>query len=201
MEAVLEPAMQAVAQGWATLKQTEAIAPAVEALESGWIAVDAVVSEAVFDGLAKAGLPLREWGQSPITAGLPFVASPTPLLAWIAFYLTVVVLGLLMGGGSESKASSQPKSEPLLLRMFVQMHNLFLILLSGYMFGGTVYYAWKAGYNFWGNGYNESEVKLGQVIYVFYISKWYEFFDTVRPLPGSLLPPRGANYVWFDHHC
>jgi len=197
MEQVLAPAMEAVAQGWAALKAQEAYAPTLEAMEQGWLKLDATVSEAVFVGLEKVGLPLREWGQSPITSKLPFVASPTPLLVWIAIYLLVVLLGLLMGGGGK-KSTSTKSTDPFLVRAFVQLHNLFLIVLSSYMFGGTVYFATKAGYNFWGNAYHPSEVELGQVIYVFYMSKWYEFFDTfIMLMKGNL---NQVSFLHVYHH-
>lgn len=158
-----------------------------------WEALDAKVSDAVFAGLGKVGLPIKEWGQSPATAHLPFVASPTPLLVWIAVYLTVVLSGLATG--SLFSKPQEKKPDPFWLKAFVQMHNVFLIALSSYMFGGAIYEAYSNGYNFWGNAYNEKQTGMAFVIYVFYMSKWYEFFDTVSS-PGTslsaLYPPNSA---------
>lgn len=144
---------------------------ALEAAGAAWASVDKAVSGAVFRVLLDWGLPIRDWGLSPITAELPCVASPTPLMLWIAFYLVVVLLGLLRGAPAKS-------ADPLWLKVFVQLHNVFLIALSSYMSGGALYYAWKGGYSFWGNGYKPSETEMGRIVYVFYMSKWYEFFDT-----------------------
>ena len=60
-----------------------------------------------------------------------------------------------------------------------QVHNVILIALSAWMAGSAVYWAFQYGYHFWGNGFKASETELGMTIYVFYLSKFYEFFDTV----------------------
>mmetsp|Transcript_36502 Transcript_36502/g.103097 ORF Transcript_36502/g.103097 Transcript_36502/m.103097 type:complete len:290 (-) Transcript_36502:1379-2248(-) len=159
-----------------------------------WEQVDTAVSTAVFETVEAAGIPLRQWKISPITADLPFVASPTPLMLWIAFYLIVVLGGLIFIKPSDEAK----KKEPLLLRIFVQCHNVFLIGLSSYMFGGAIYQAWKNGYNFWGNGYKETETEMGLVMYIFYMSKWYEFFDTFIMLMKGNLKQVSLLHVY--HH-
>ena len=60
-----------------------------------------------------------------------------------------------------------------------QVHNVILIALSAWMAGSAVYWAVQYGYRFWGNGFKASETELGMTIYVFYLSKFYEFVDTV----------------------
>lgn len=62
----------------------------------------------------------------------------------------------------------------------VQSHNLFLILLSSWMSASACLHAWRLRYRFWGNAYSDSEGSLATVVYVFYVSKLYEFMDTVR---------------------
>ena len=67
----------------------------------------------------------------------------------------------------------------------VQVHNVVLIVLSASMAASALYWAREGGYNFWGNAYKPSEREMGLTIYVFYMSKFYEFFDTVRrPMPA-----------------
>ncbi len=65
------------------------------------------------------------------------------------------------------------------VRTASQVHNVILIALSAWMAGSAVYWAFQYGYRFWGNGFKASETELGMTIYVFYLSKFYEFFDTV----------------------
>ena len=65
------------------------------------------------------------------------------------------------------------------LQALVQLHNVNLILLSSYMSASAVYNAWKYGYKVWGTGYSPAEVDMGRTVYIFYISKLYEFVDTV----------------------
>ena len=71
------------------------------------------------------------------------------------------------------------------------MHNLILILLSAGMAGSAVYWAVKGGYNFWGNAFKPSEREMALTIYVFYMSKFYEFFDTVC----AVLPREEIEYL------
>ena len=59
-----------------------------------WGTVDRWVSNAVFHGLSQLGLPEILQGPSPITAGLPYIDSPTPQVLSAAAYLTVVLCGL-----------------------------------------------------------------------------------------------------------
>ena len=67
-----------------------------------------------------------------------------------------------------------------------QVHNVVLIALSAWMAGSAVYWATQYGYRFWGNGFKASEKELGITIYVFYLSKFYEFFDTVSRRHAAL---------------
>ncbi len=57
-------------------------------------AIDRWVSTAVFHGLSQLGLPEVLQGPSPITAGLPFIDSPTPQVLSATAYLAVVLCGL-----------------------------------------------------------------------------------------------------------
>ena len=61
----------------------------------------------------------------------------------------------------------------------LQTHNVVLIVLSAGMAASSVFWARAHGYSLWGNAYRASERSMGLTIYVFYVSKFYEFFDTV----------------------
>lgn len=138
-----------------------------------WRQWDDLVSTAVTHGLQAVGFSDIQ-KPSPVTAHRFFTRSPTPLVTVMAAYLIVVLVGLAV-----RKPRASKKEDPWLLRVFLQAHNLFLISLSAYMFGGTVYQAVKNRYSFWGTGYKDSEVGMANVIYVFYVSKIYEYMDTV----------------------
>ena len=63
----------------------------------------------------------------------------------------------------------------------------------------TIYQAFVVNsYSFWGQGYSVKEVGMGRIIYVFYMSKWYEFFDTfVMVLKGNL---HQVSFLHVYHH-
>jgi elongation of very long chain fatty acids protein 4 len=68
----------------------------------------------------------------------------------------------------------------------VQVHNVVLIVLSAGMAASSIYWARAHNYSFWGNAYRPSERAMGLTIYVFYVSKFYEFFDTVGAAAGCV---------------
>lgn len=74
------------------------------------------------------------------------------------------------------------------MRLLSQVHNVVLIVLSAGMAASSVYWARAHNYSFWGNAYRASERNMGLTIYVFYMSKFYEFFDTVRGISCWVLP-------------
>lgn len=47
------------------------------------------------------------------------------------------------------------------------------------MSGSAVYWAVRYGYRLWGNAYSPSQPELAHTVWLFYMSKFYEFFDTV----------------------
>ncbi len=53
------------------------------------------------------------------------------------------------------------------------------ITLSAYMSGSAVYWAVQYGYRLWGNAYSPTQKELAHTVWLFYMSKFYEFFDTV----------------------
>lgn len=141
-----------------------------------WHKYDAVVSKHVFSMLSRMGYAEARKPASPLTRGKPLIDSPTPMITLATAYLLIVILGTLF---YRIKGPRKQKSDPLWLRVLVQVHNTFLVILSSYMSLTTAYCAWKYSYRFWGQGYSSSEKDMGWIIYVFFLSKIYEFMDTV----------------------
>ena len=86
----------------------------MEALAGAYARADAAVKPAVFAGLKAAlGLDLAgPGGLSPLTAGLPGLESPTPLLCWMATYLVVISLGLAFRTPKRKGAEDQQGNRP-----------------------------------------------------------------------------------------
>ena len=62
------------------------------------------------------------------------------------------------------------------------MHNLFLVVLSGYMTLETINQAFfRNNYKIMGNGIDSTEAGAGmaRIVWIFYASKVVEFIDTV----------------------
>lgn len=98
------------------------------------------------------------------------------MVTMVLGYLTIVFLGL---SNLKLRGQRPPRKEdPSWLKLFVQVHNLILILLSAGMASSAVYFAVQGGYTLWGNAFKLSERGMALTIYVFYLSKFYEFFDT-----------------------
>nr|ACK99719.1 delta-6 polyunsaturated fatty acid elongase [Lobosphaera incisa] len=166
------------------------------ALTAAWHKYDAIVSRFVFDGLRRVGLQEIQGHPSVITAHLPFIASPTPQVTFVLAYLLIVVCGV---AALRTRKSSAPREDPAWLRLLVQAHNLVLISLSAYMSSAACYYAWKYGYRFWGTNYSPKERDMGGLIYTFYVSKLYEFVDTlIMLLKGKV---EQVSFLHVYHHA
>ena len=156
------------AQGW------------LESVLDAWGRWDALVDGCAKSALTRFGfVELAKTGS--VASNWPLVSSFTPLAASWLIYLTMVFGGLAFW---RSEAGSLLKrrrfgTDPLWLRSIVQAHNLFLIGLSIYMCSTTSFQAWKNGYAFWGTGYRKSELGMARIIYIFFLSKIYEYLDTV----------------------
>lgn len=162
-----------------------------------WNRWDAAVSKIVFNGLYDLGIKEIKDNPSVITADLPFVASPTPVVSCIIGYLVIVITSV-----AYQKMFPKPPvaRDPLWLRIAVQAHNVFLIALSLYMCLGAIYNAWINEYSFWGNGYNPEEVGMGITVYIFYMSKLYEFFDTYIMLLKGKDEKKKKKYLWWGKY-
>ena len=124
-----------------------------------------------------------------ITGKLPLVASPSQLMIAIAAYLAMVITSLVASSLSSSAAShattgtkkQKKKHSSVFLTSLVLVHNLFLVALSAFMCAAGIAISIKRGYlyRFVGNGMDETDTALAKLVYVFYVSKIYEFLDTV----------------------
>ena len=64
----------------------------------------------------------------------------------------------------------------------------------------VAYHAYEGGYKVWGNAYKPSERGMASMIYIFFVSKIYEFMDTfIMLLKGNLQQVPAA--IAFVRHC
>ncbi|KAG0564642.1 hypothetical protein KC19_8G127500 [Ceratodon purpureus] len=151
--------------------------------------IDSVVHR-VLEGFM--GLDLRK--PSAITADLPFVRSPTPVVLAIAAYIVVVWLW----SSYIRRAGLKPRHDPVWLQAIVVVHNSFLCCLSLYMGCGILIEARRHRYSFWGNHGNDEQVQMGFYVYIFFVSKLYEFMDTALMLMRRNL--RQITFLHLYHH-
>lgn len=147
----------------------------MDQVRGAWHRYDAAVSRTVFDILYRLGYDQAKGPASPSTRGLPLIDSPTLQVTFVLAYLLIVGLGYI----KHSVARGKQRPDPLWLKTLVQIHNVNLIVLSSYMSYTAAALAWKYSYRFWGQAYRPSERDMGQIVYIFYVSKLYEFVDTV----------------------
>jgi elongation of very long chain fatty acids protein 4 len=145
----------------------------MEVVERFYDELDGKVSQGVYALLGSFGVELTD---TPTTKGLPLVDSPTPIILGVSVYLTIVIGGLLWIKARDLKPRA---SEPFLLQALVLVHNLFCFALSLYMCVGITYQAITWRYSLWGNAYNPKHKEMAILIYLFYMSKYVEFMDTV----------------------
>ena len=136
-------------------------------------------------GATSLGFPLAH--RDPTTSAMPLINKPSEPFLLIVGYIAAVMLWraalVASGGGAAGAAGKKPKAkstkfEPTFQNLVVVGHNVFLTLLSAYMFVGVVTEAVRNKYGIFLNGYNPKETQMAWFIYVFYVSKFYEFLDT-----------------------
>eukprot|EP00732_Lithocolla_globosa_P003780 Lithocolla_globosa_v1_NODE_3176_length_1740_cov_8.779228.p1 type:complete len:309 gc:universal NODE_3176_length_1740_cov_8.779228:1029-103(-) len=100
------------------------------------------------------------------------LTNPFDALALAIFYLVFVVFLLPILMKPFDKFS---------LRLFSLFHNFFLVILSAYMWLEIIHQAFRGNYVLFGNGCDQSENgwSMARIIWVFYVSKAYEFIDTM----------------------
>ena len=124
------------------------------------------------------------------------VASPTILLTSLMAYFIIVGTGVRV---LKDKPKDPTKKDPAWVRGLVIFHNVFLVALSLYMCGGCLLEAYKNGYSVWGNEYNPKETAMAHYIWVFYVSKMYEFLDTFIMLIKNNL--KQVSFLHVYHHA
>ncbi|OUS42014.1 ELO family [Ostreococcus tauri] len=163
-------------------------------LRLAWTTWDAVISRLTFASLDAFG-----WQVYPVnetTRRWPAVESPTLLISCLIVYLLIVCGGRK---SLSSKSTDNKERENPYLKVFVIVHNTFLILLSAYMCLGCIFEAYNNGYKFWGNKYDAGQTKLAGFIYLFFVSKIYEFIDTfIMLLKGNV---KQISFLHVYHHA
>lgn len=146
---------------------------------------------------------LRDLGDdtetTPITAHLPLVTSPTPFVLLMSFYCIVVFTAYPIIYFTK-KPSSEKKPDGLLLSLFIKFHNIFLAVLSLWMGVMIMYYWYTLGYKPWGIAFDPKRDKdIAFVMWVFYVSKYYEFWDTfIMLIKGNL---NQVSFLHVYHHA
>lgn len=108
--------------------------------------------------------------KSSHAASLPLM-NPFHVILIILVYLVVIFFGVIF-----MKAFNRFN-----LKLYSILHNLFLVSLSGYMVYEVLNQAFVVGnYTFWGNNFDATEkgFPMAKIIWLFYISKIFEFNDT-----------------------
>jgi len=111
----------------------------VERLRYLWQRWDVAVTKSILDMFENAGWEqIRE--PSPYTRDLPLVRRPTSVVTAIVAYLTIILSSvfLMSTRGSKQADAKQKKQDPAWLKAFMFFHNIFLVVLSTYMFVETI---------------------------------------------------------------
>ena len=106
-----------------------------------------------------------------LTHNMPLMDVRHAVVISIAYIVVVFVLVQVM----------KMKERPFELFYFRVIHNAFLVLVSGYLTVGIGMEAWKNNYSlFCNDGISpDADRPMAFLIWVFYVSKIYEFLDTV----------------------
>lgn len=124
----------------------------------------------------------------PNTAQLPLMDLNSLLMFEAGYFLMLLVLTPIM----------KNMEKPFKLKTFKLIHNFFLWALSGYMCVETIRQAILGNYSLFGNdlekGHEPHAKGMAHVIWVFYVSKYVEFVDTLVMLLGAKF-----NQVSFLH--
>ena len=111
-----------------------------------------------------------------ITTNLILIQKPSIVLMINIMYLLFVLASKYI----RPKFKRIPRNERYVIKYLMSFYNIILILISYKILIGIIYETYfKNQYSLWGNEYNAYETNLAYLIYMFYISKYYEYFDTV----------------------
>jgi hypothetical protein len=106
-------------------------------------------------------------------------ASKLPLMN--PFHVLVLILTYLAVIFSGKWVMQNVVQQKMQLKTFSNVHNAFLVWLSGYMCVNVLYQAWYVrGYSVVNNDYDETpqSFPLAKHLWLFYFSKVFEFVDT-----------------------
>lgn len=171
----------------------EALAPLVAQAAPHVAAYDAFVKDLVFKAVGSVGWQLEP--HNAMTIDLPLVRSPTPVVTAIVGYLTIVGCAVLKNAVAPAKSVAPPS---FLFKGYMLFHNFFLSALSLYMCVTCIKEAVAGKYSVWGNGVTEGQTSMAKVLWLFYVSKLYEFFDTfIMIAKGSY---RQVSVLHVYHH-
>ena len=106
----------------------------------------------------------------PMSKKLPLMTATNVAFASVLYLIVIAALypvGQLIGKRT--------------IKGFSTLHNLFLFLLSLYMWGGILITAAANGFTLWNNavGSGDNAWRMAKLIWIFYVSKLPEFIDTV----------------------
>jgi len=166
----------------------------MEAIQAAYASFDAAVGPTTIDTLRSIGWMVDP--ASPLTKGMFAIDTPSTLIASLLGY------GVVVGTGCAYWKAFPPgkdkKPDGFALKALVMFHNVFLVALSAYMCFGTLIEARRLGYSVWGNAYSVAETTMAHYVYVFYVSKIYEFADTfIMILKGNL---NQVSFLHVYHH-
>eukprot|EP00227_Mantoniella_beaufortii_P012391 CAMPEP_0197605610 /NCGR_PEP_ID=MMETSP1326-20131121/43431_1 /TAXON_ID=1155430 /ORGANISM="Genus nov. species nov., Strain RCC2288" /LENGTH=293 /DNA_ID=CAMNT_0043173433 /DNA_START=72 /DNA_END=953 /DNA_ORIENTATION=+ len=164
------------------------------AVVAAWGQWDSFVSTSTF-AVLKA-LHMEVHPISAVTAEWTAVASPTILLTSLLCYYAIVSGGCAYLKTVPKDANAK---DPFWMKSLVIFHNVFLVSLSLYMCVGCLYEAVRNNYTLWGNAYEPSQTALAHYIWVFYVSKIYEFVDTFIMLLKNNL--KQVTFLHVYHHA
>lgn len=106
------------------------------------------------------------------TASLPMMHPLTPLAVCAAYLLTIAILSALM----------RQRSRPFQCKWLAMLHNVNMTCMSTYMFVEIIRQCFVLNhYSLFGNDIDRSKRGngLAHILYIFYLSKMFEFVDTV----------------------
>jgi elongation of very long chain fatty acids protein 4 len=114
--------------------------------------------------------------------------------------ISLAYLSVLLVLGSVMKVLPSPK-ETALFKAFVRLHNLFLTLLSLYMVFEITRQAILSDYSIWFNNLDNTRGgwPMAKILWIFYVSKIYEFMDTIVMLLRKSF--RQVTFLHVYHHC
>lgn len=116
------------------------------------------------------------------------------------FMIASIYLLTLLAVYPIMKVLPNPK-DTIVMKLFQIGHNLFLTVLSFYMVFEIVRQAVINGYGVWLNNLDDSAAgwPMAKILWVFYISKIYEFLDTILMMIRKSF--RQVTFLHVYHHC